>query len=51
MIPDIDLLSSSIKDITVERHIVERQHQNTLLYRLSAGEKHSGMTGSEYTIT
>lgn len=49
MIPDIDLLISSIKDITVERHIVERQHQNILIYRLPIGEEHSRKTETEYT--
>ena len=32
------------------RNIVEGQNRNTLLHRLSAGEKHSGRTESEYTI-
>jgi hypothetical protein len=30
---------------------VKGQNQNTLLHRLSAEEKHSGRTESEYTIT
>jgi hypothetical protein len=29
---------------------VEGQNQNTLVHRLSAGEKHSGGRDSEYTI-
>ena len=38
-------------DYQQERNIVEGQNHNTLLHRLSDGEKHSGRTESEYTIT